>query len=118
TIEVAGPAGRRRIPAGEFFAGAMTTGAGPQDVVVAVEFPAARAGEGYGFAEIARRHGDFALAGVAAVVRVGGDGAVTQARLTGFGISDRPVTRDVTELLREPDLRAATTALAAEVVDT
>jgi carbon-monoxide dehydrogenase medium subunit len=118
TIEVAGPAGRRRIPAGEFFAGAMTTGAGPQDVVVAVEFPAARPGEGFGFGEIARRHGDFALAGVAAVVRVGGDGAVAQARLTGFGISDRPVTRDVTEVLREPDLRAATTELASEVVDT
>jgi carbon-monoxide dehydrogenase medium subunit len=118
TIEVAGPAGRRRIPAGEFFAGAMTTGAGPQDVVVSVEFPAARPGEGFGFGEIARRHGDFALAGVAAVVRVGGDGAVAQARLTGFGISDRPVTRDVTEALREPDLRAATTELASEVVDT
>lgn len=118
TIEVAGPAGRRRVPAGAFFAGAMTTGAGPEDVVVSVDFPAARPGEGFGFAEIARRHGDFALAGVAATVRVGGDGAVAQARLTGFGISDRPVTRDVTDLAREQDLREAMTELAAEVVDT
>jgi carbon-monoxide dehydrogenase medium subunit len=118
TIEVVGPAGRRRVPAGEFFAGAMTTGAGPEDVVVSVDFPAARPGEGFGFAEIARRHGDFALAGVAATVRVGGDGAVAQARLTGFGISDRPVTRDVTDLVREQDLREAMTELAAEVVDT
>jgi 2-furoyl-CoA dehydrogenase FAD binding subunit len=118
TIEVAGPAGRRRVPAGEFFAGAMTTGAGPDDVVVTVEFPAARPGEGFGFAEIARRHGDFALAGVATMVRVDGAGAVAQARLTGFGISDRPVTRDVTHVMGEPDLREPMAELAAEVVDT
>jgi 2-furoyl-CoA dehydrogenase FAD binding subunit len=118
TIEVAGPAGRRRVPAGEFFAGAMTTGAGPEEVVVAVEFQAARPGEGFGFGEIARRHGDFALAGVATMVRVGGDGAVETARLTGFGISDRPVTRDVTQLMGEPDLREPMAELAAEIVDT
>jgi 2-furoyl-CoA dehydrogenase FAD binding subunit len=118
TIEVAGPAGRRRLPASDFFAGAMTTGAGPEDVVVAVEFPAARPGEGYGFGEIARRHGDFALAGVATMARVGGDGAVDTARITGFGISDRPVTRDVTELVGEQDLREPMAELAAEVVDT
>jgi 2-furoyl-CoA dehydrogenase FAD binding subunit len=123
TVEVAGPAGHRRLPAGEFFAGAMTTIAGPEDVVVAVAFPTARPGEGFGFGEIARRHGDFALAGVATRVRVDGDGAVAHARLTGFGISDRPVTRDVTELVRtagerEPALRAATAELAADVVDT
>jgi carbon-monoxide dehydrogenase medium subunit len=122
SIEVAGPAGRRTVPATEFFTGAMSTGAGPEDVVVAVTFPAARPGEGFGFAEIARRHGDFALAGVAARVRVGADGAVAQARITGFGISDRPVTRDVTALVREHPteerLRPETARLAAEVVDT
>ncbi len=99
----------------------MTTAAGPEEVVTAVELPVARPGEGFGFAEIARRHGDFALAGV--VVRVTAAG---EARLTGFGISDRPVTEDVTDLLRsEPDgpglekrLRPATTELAARIVDT
>jgi carbon-monoxide dehydrogenase medium subunit len=122
TIEVAGPAGRRTVPAGEFFIGAMTTGAGPEEVVVAVTFPAAEPGEGFGFAEIARRHGDFALAGVATRVRVDGEGAVAAARLTGFGISDRAVTRDVTALVREhateERLRPETARLAAEVVDT
>ncbi|NMH97710.1 FAD binding domain-containing protein [Pseudonocardia acidicola] len=125
TLEVAGPGGRRTIGAEEFFLGAMTTGAGPEDVLVGVEFPVGRPGEGHGFAEIARRHGDFALAGVATKVTVGGDGAVASARLTGFGISDRPVTRDVTALLRgagerpaEQDLRSATAELAAEIVDT
>jgi 2-furoyl-CoA dehydrogenase FAD binding subunit len=122
TIEVAGPAGRRRVPAEEFFAGAMTTVAGPEDVVVAVEFPAARPGEGFGFAEIARRHGDFALAGVVTRVRTGSDGAVLEARLTGFGISDRPVSSDVTALLQrttdEAELGPACRELATGMVDT
>ncbi|BBG05566.1 MULTISPECIES: FAD binding domain-containing protein [Pseudonocardia] len=121
-VELAGPAGRRTVPATEFVTGAMSTAAGPEDLVVSVTFPAAAAGEGYGFAEIARRHGDFALAGVVTRVRVGPGGAVTDARLTGFGVSDRPVTRDVTGLFdageTEHDLRPATAALAEEVVDT
>jgi 2-furoyl-CoA dehydrogenase FAD binding subunit len=103
----------------------MTTRAAPEDIVVAVEFPVAGPGEGFGFAEIARRHGDFALAGVATAVRVT-DGVVADARLTGFGISDRPVFRTVTDLLTsaadaadvERELRAATAELATEVVDT
>jgi carbon-monoxide dehydrogenase medium subunit len=122
TLEIAGPGGRRRVPAKEFFVGAMTTGVMPEEVLVGVEFPVAGAGEGFGFGEIARRHGDFALAGVVTRVRVGGDGAVTDARLTGFGISDRPVTSDVTSWLQdttdEQKLRAATRELAEQVVDT
>jgi 2-furoyl-CoA dehydrogenase FAD binding subunit len=124
-VELAGPPGRRTVDAREFFVGAMTTGAAVDEVVVAVEFPVAAAGQGFGFAEIARRHGDFALAGVATVVTVA-DGTVADARLTGFGISDRPVFRPVTDLVRaaadapdvERELRAATAELAAEVVDT
>jgi 2-furoyl-CoA dehydrogenase FAD binding subunit len=124
-VELAGPSGRRTVDAREFFVGAMTTGAAAEEVVVAVEFPVAAAGEGFGFAEIARRHGDFALAGVATVVTVA-DGGVADARLTGFGISDRPIFRQVTDLVRtagdapdvERELRGATAELAAEVVDT
>src|SRR5689334_6861849 len=62
-VRLAGPAGRRTVDAHEFFLGDMTTAAAPEEVVVAVEFPVAAAGEGFGFAEIVRRHGDFALAG-------------------------------------------------------
>jgi 2-furoyl-CoA dehydrogenase FAD binding subunit len=127
TIGVAGPGGRRRVPAAEFFVGAMTTGVTPEEVVVDVEFPAAEPGEGFGFAEIARRHGDFALAGVVVRVRRSGSGGAA-ATLVGFGVSDRPVVRDVTSLLAaavgpsgavtEHDLRADTAALAAGMVDT
>lgn len=97
-LTVTGPGGERQVPAAEFFSGAMTTALGPDDILTAVRLPVAAAGEGFGFAEIARRHGDFALAGVVTRVVVRG-GGVTGAVLTGFGISDRPVTRDVhTEL--------------------
>jgi 2-furoyl-CoA dehydrogenase FAD binding subunit len=121
-LEIAGPSGRRRVPAAEFFAGAMTTAVGPEEVLVAAEFPVARPGDGFGFAEIARRHGDFALAGVAARVVRDGD-RVVAAALTGFGISDQPVTRDVTDLVQAgcglaAALREGTDELAADVVDT
>jgi 2-furoyl-CoA dehydrogenase FAD binding subunit len=124
-LEVTGPSGRRMVPAAEFFAGAMTTVVGADEVLSAVEFPVAVPGEGFGFAEIARRHGDFALAGVVTRVR-SADGAVQEAVISGFGVSDRAVTRDVTDLLHSAadtdDLAAAlwpgAEELARDVVDT
>jgi 2-furoyl-CoA dehydrogenase FAD binding subunit len=89
SLTVAGPAGTRTVAARDFFAGAMMTDLGGDEVLTAARFPVASERDGFGFAEIARRHGDFALAGVAVHVR---DERVT---LTGFGISDRPVTRIV-----------------------
>ncbi|WP_435122139.1 FAD binding domain-containing protein [Amycolatopsis thermoflava] len=128
-LTVTGTGGARRVPAREFFSGAMTTALGPEDILTAVRFPVAGKGEGFGFAEIARRHGDFALAGVVARVRV--RGTETEAELTGFGVSDRPVTRPATgELaaaLRESGgdvnrlpgaLSDPLTAVAEELVDT
>ncbi|PXY22874.1 FAD binding domain-containing protein [Prauserella muralis] len=90
TVTLSGRTGPRQVAAREFYAGAMMTGLGPDEVLTSVRLPLARRADGYGFAEIARRHGDFALAGVAVHVR---DNRVT---VTGFGISDRPVTRTVT----------------------
>jgi carbon-monoxide dehydrogenase medium subunit len=95
-LVIAGPGETRRAPARDFFLGAMTTALGPDEIVTAVRLPVAGPDEGFGFAEVARRHGDFALAGVVTRVRRDGD-----ATLTGFGISDRPVTRSVREELAE-----------------
>ena len=125
TMEVTGPAGRRRVAAPDFFRGAMTTALGVDEILTAVELPVAAPGEGFGFAEIARRHGDFALAGVVTRVR-SVDGEVREAVLSGFGISERAVTRDVTDLLRSSvdaaDLQAALrdgmADVAREMVDT
>ncbi len=127
TLDIAGPAGRRRLPAGGFFLGSMTTALAADEVLAAVEFPVAQAGEGFGFAEVARRHGDFAIAGVVTRVRVVG-GAVARAVLAAFGISHRPVARDVTTELgevlaahhRDPSDEALRERLAplADIVDT
>jgi carbon-monoxide dehydrogenase medium subunit len=123
-LEIAGPGGRRTVHAREFFTGAMTTVVGPEEVLTGASFPVAGPGEGFGFAEFARRHGDFALAGVA--VRVGR--SPREAVLAAFGVSDRPVVRDVTGLLDgtgatdvEPIAEALAgpmAALAEEIVDT
>ena len=124
TLEIAGPGGWRTVHAGEFFTGAMTTRLEAGDVLVRACFPAAGPGEGFGFAEFARRHGDFALAGVAVRVRR----SPREAVLAAFGVSDRPVVRDVTDLLdttgaadAEPiaaALAGPLSDLAREIVDT
>ena len=120
-VEVTGARGSRTVRARELFTGAMTTALDPDELLTAVTFPAARDGEGFGFAEIARRHGDFALAGVVTWVRVAG-GTPVAATLSAFGVSDRPVTADVAGLLSgdrdAAALREPLARLAGEVVDT
>ncbi|WP_300343543.1 FAD binding domain-containing protein [Nesterenkonia sp.] len=121
TLTVVGPEGRRRVPAAEFFTGAMSTVLAPAELVTSVTVPTPRAGEGFGFEELARRHGDFALAGAAARVRRDGD-AVTEAALVGFGVADRAQHRDLTVPMAQAvsqhgaDEKALTTTLA-EAVD-
>lgn len=98
--EIHGPRGRRELPVRDLLRGAMTTALESTEILTALRYPVRRAGEGVGFAEIARRHGDFALAGVALRVRAH-DGAVADATLTAFGVSDRPQVRDVTAHVRD-----------------
>lgn len=94
TIEVVGTKGRREVPAKEFFTGAMSTVVDNDELVYAVKFPLPRPGEGFGFAEVARRQGDFALVGVAVRIRTR-DKDVEEAVITAFGVADRPHTRDI-----------------------
>lgn len=119
TIEVAGPDGRRRIPAGEFFTGAMSTVLQPTELIVAVHLPLPQPGSGFGFAEVARRHGDFALAGVAVRVRTQ-QHKVTEAIVASFGVADRPQRTDVTDQLDQAVQRAGgdEKRLIAELGDT
>jgi len=79
----------RRVSAAEFFTGMMTTACDDDEVIEAVSVPAARPGAGYAFREVARRHGDFAIVGCAAVA----DGSGVQ--LAVGGVADRPVARDL-----------------------
>jgi carbon-monoxide dehydrogenase medium subunit len=87
---VRGPSGERVIPAANWFEGYLTTTRQPDELLVQVWFPAARPGTGASFLEVARRHGDFAIVGLATSV-VLSDGAISDARLAFAGISDVPV---------------------------
>jgi 2-furoyl-CoA dehydrogenase FAD binding subunit len=79
---------QRRVAAEAFFAGIMVTDRRDDEFITSVSFPKRRPGIGYAFAEVGRRHGDFAIVACAAVV----DGA--HMRLTIAGVADRPTTRN------------------------
>jgi len=87
---VRGPAGQRVIPAAQWFEGYLTTARQPDELLVEVRFPAARPGTGVSFTEVARRHGDFAIVGVAVSLVLSGD-VISEARLAFAGVSDVPV---------------------------
>jgi carbon-monoxide dehydrogenase medium subunit len=82
--------GERVIRAAEWFEGYLTTSRGPDELLIEVRFPTARPGTGVSFQEVARRHGDFAIVGLAASLTLS-DGAISDARLAFAGISDVPV---------------------------
>jgi carbon-monoxide dehydrogenase medium subunit len=88
TLVIAGPAGERKVQAEDFFKGLFETDLRAGELIVAVGFPAVRTGTATGFAELSRRHGDFALAGLAAVATIK-DGMMREARLVYIGCGDR-----------------------------
>ena len=87
---VRGQQGERIIPAADWFEGYLTTARRPDELLVEIRFPTARPGTGSSFLEIARRHGDFAMVGLATSLTVS-DGAISDARLAFAGLSDVPV---------------------------
>lgn len=107
SVDVASVRGRRTIPAAELFAGPLESTLAHDEIAVEAFFPALAPGAGVAFQEISRRHGDYALVGVAAHVELEGD-EVVRARLGYLSVSDVPVVVDVSDSLADP----ATAALA------
>jgi aerobic carbon-monoxide dehydrogenase medium subunit len=83
-------AGDRVVPAAEWFEGYLATSRRPDEILVEVRFPVAGPDTGVAFQEVARRHGDFAIVGLAASLTLT-DGAISDARLAFAGIADVPV---------------------------
>ncbi len=110
-VEATGPKGKRTIKAQDFFKGLFETALGPQELLTAIRIPAATKDTRTGFAELARRHGDYAIVGLAASAR--GDGRVlTNVRLSFFGVGDTPSrARKAEEALENGDVDAAVAAL-------
>jgi aerobic carbon-monoxide dehydrogenase medium subunit len=115
TIHAASVRGIRQIPFGEFVTGFMATALAADEMIAAVDLPIWRSSHGYGFHEFARRQGDFAIAGAAALLDVGADNVVRRAALTVFGVSASPlrVTEAETRLIGQPLDAGAIRAAAA-----
>jgi len=90
-MRIRSAAGEREVAASEFFHGLLTTDLQADEMLVSIDFPAPPARTGASFMEVARRRGDFALAGVAAVVTVDGEGRCSQLRLVLCGVGEGPV---------------------------
>ena len=114
-----GAGGERVIPAGELFRAPLTTSLRPDELVTEVRFSLPRPDAGWGFAEVARRHGDFALVGAAALLWLDGGGRVAGARLALFGVGGTPLRGAAAEALltgqtpSEERIREAARAAAA-----
>jgi aerobic carbon-monoxide dehydrogenase medium subunit len=90
TVVVRGSRGERRIAAVDFFKGIYETGLSADELLISVELPVRRKGSAHFFHEFARRHGDYAIAGLAAQAIMDG-GLFTDLRLAFFAVGDRPV---------------------------
>lgn len=90
-MHLRGPAGDRVVPFCDFCTGFFATALAPDELVTAVEIPALPDGTGCSFVEISRRHGDFALVGVCAVLSLDPDSACSRASVTLLSVGDGPV---------------------------
>jgi carbon-monoxide dehydrogenase medium subunit len=93
SLEVEGPSGRRTIAADELYVGPLESSVHHDEIAVSAFFPALAAGAGVAFDEIARRHGDYALVGAAALVE--GDGADERVRVGYLSVCDVPTVVDL-----------------------
>ncbi|QWE13110.1 xanthine dehydrogenase family protein subunit M [Polynucleobacter sp. AP-Titi-500A-B4] len=90
TMVIHGPAGERKISAKDFFIDLYTTSLEPDEILVATEIPVAKPNQVFYFHELARRHGDYAVAGLAAVAEKQGD-ILSNCVFTFFSVSSTPV---------------------------
>ena len=92
------PRGERRITALDFFTGLYTTELADDEVLTACELPLAQRDDWFGFQELARRHGDYAIAGLAMHLRFAGP-VVQAAKLSWLGLASTPLRSRKTEQL-------------------
>lgn len=119
TVAVRGPAGERVVAGPELYVGPLTTSLRPEELAVEVRLLLPDATTGWGFAQVARRHGDFALAGAVALLRRDRAGRAAHVRLVLFGVGGTPVRAEAAEgvllgeEVTERQLRVAAAAAAA-----
>ena len=120
-IQLAGKSSHRSLAAGDFFVGPLETSMAPGELAVSAWFPALPARSGTAFHEVSRRHGDYAMCGVAAAVTLDQDALVTHARVSYVSMTATPVAIDLAAVVgrvpfEKADWRAAA-VLAGEQLD-
>jgi carbon-monoxide dehydrogenase medium subunit len=98
SVEARGERGTRVIAAEELFTGFLSTSLGVDELLTAVHVPPWPAGAGWSFHEFSRRSGDFAIVGVAAVVRLDATRTIDEVRLAFLGVDSRPVRVEAAEV--------------------
>ena len=113
TVIVQGPQGERRIAAADFFTGLYTTAMADDEILLACDIPLAQRDDWFGFQELARRHGDYAIAGLAMHLHFAGP-VVQSARMSWLGLNSTTLRSRKTEaLLVGKPLDAVTLELVA-----
>lgn len=90
-IDIVGTSGSRSVAAGDFFLAPMVAALDQAEMIVAIRLPAWPSKRRYAFSEFARRKGDFALAGVALLFDLDGEGRIASPAIGAFGIGDVPM---------------------------
>jgi carbon-monoxide dehydrogenase medium subunit len=99
SVTLASAAGRRDVPAAQFFTGPLESAVQPGELAIEASFPALPARSGAAFAEVSRRHGDYAVCGVAVLVELDGDRRITAARAGYLSVSATPLVLDLTGVI-------------------
>ena len=121
-LRAMGPRGERTIGAADFFVTYLTTALEPAEILIEARFPMLPARTGWSVTEVARRHGDFALAGVMATITLDDRGRCATARLVLFGVGATPVRAPRAEQMLagekpEPSLLERAGRAASEEID-
>lgn len=115
---VRGQSGDRWIDAANFFQGLFTTDIKPEEVLVEIVIPPMAANTGWSFVEFARRKGDYALLGVAALITLDSNGHCIQSRLVYLNAGDIPiVAQQAADVLLNEEPSTAPYQEAAESAD-
>jgi carbon-monoxide dehydrogenase medium subunit len=114
-MELRGPGGVRSVPAADFFVAPLTTTLAEDEMLAAILIPPLPPGTGTAFLEVARRRGDYAMMGVATVLRRDGEGRCAEARLVFCSAGPTPMAaRRAAAMLVGTSLQATDIAAAAE----
>jgi carbon-monoxide dehydrogenase medium subunit len=116
TVTLASRGGERTVGAADFFTGPLESAARPGEVAVEAFFPAPGRRTGSAWAEVSRRHGDYAVCGVGALLTLDDDSRVTAAKVGLISVGPTPVVVDVTEALAGQHHDAADLSAAGAMV--